>query len=282
MADLSKATNPRAAERTEPNRDPQGEVFLKKLSEVLDSYGGRYKRCILALDAPLESMLRPGQPARVKCSARGERNGSLQRQADACIANAKAAQSEDRQQAWNANLQVQPGSPIPVRIERILRKLSSDFEFTIFGEQRNQTSRQVIEIFPSEAIWSLGVLGHFGDASPADLRLYKRKGRLTVADAMQQASSPLNGFSSLLAACHWISPLPVSSWIRQLATYACFTSPAKGEPTHVRKSKAFDDPIESGLSFLTAVTFAFGCHHLHGDGTDGTIVGPGLMAADAG
>lgn len=279
-ADLSQATNHLAAQRTEPNRDPHGEVFLRELSSVLDTYSGRYERCILALDAPLQCQRRSNQRVRKKCYAKGEKSEIVQRGADESIATAKAKQVAQLR-IWNARLQVQPGSPIPVRIERILRKLSTDLEFTIFGEQRSPTSRQIIEIFPSEAIWSLGVLGHFGDANPADFRLYKQKGRLTVADAMQQASLPLNGFSSLLAPGHGIPSLPISAWIRQLATHACFPPPARGEVTHVRKGKAFDDPIDSGLAFLTAVSFALGCHHLHGAGTDGTIVGPGLMAVDA-
>jgi hypothetical protein len=276
VADLSPVTNPRAAERTEPNRDAHGQEFLRVLTMVLDEYRGRYQRCIVALDAPLQCRLRRDQPVRVRSSAKGERNGSLQRQADACIAVAKAAHADDpARRVWNANLQVQPGSPIPVRIQRILRHLVEKLHFTIFGEERNPASRQVIEIFPSEAIWAVGVLGHYGEASPADLRQYKQRGRLTIADAMKQAAMPLEGFLSLLSAP--TVELPLSNWVSQLATHACQTSLTRGMTTHVTKGKAFDDPIESGLSFLTAVSFALGCHHLWGAGYDGTIVGPGVI-----
>jgi hypothetical protein len=44
-----------------------------------------------------------------------------------------------------------------------------------------------------------------------------------------------------------------------------------------RKGKEFDDPIESGLAFLTAFSFVGGFSHTWGDGSDGTIVGPGLL-----
>lgn len=41
------------------------------------------------------------------------------------------------------------------------------------------------------------------------------------------------------------------------------------------------DAIEPGIAFLTALMFIRGEHHVWGDGSDGTIVGPGRMPAGA-
>jgi hypothetical protein len=55
-----------------------------------------------------------------------------------------------------------------------------------------------------------------------------------------------------------------------------------GRNTHrdglVGKGKRFDDVIDSGAAFLTAVAFALGEAHVWGDGDDGAIVGPGRLA----
>ena len=66
-------------------------------------------------------------------------------------------------------------------------------------------------------------------------------------------------------------------WSDQIADYACKIAADKRNGGIVRKGKGFDDPIESGLAFLTAVIFVGGLSHTWGDGTDGTIVGPGLL-----
>ena len=68
-----------------------------------------------------------------------------------------------------------------------------------------------------------------------------------------------------------------NDWIEQIARHAGTISTSRGRPSQVDKGKGYDDPIESGIAFLTALMFIQGEHHVWGDGSDGTIVGPGRM-----
>ena len=45
----------------------------------------------------------------------------------------------------------------------------------------------------------------------------------------------------------------------------------------MHKGKGFDDPIDSGIAALTCVAYAIGRYHIFGDGSDGTIFGPGSL-----
>ena len=63
----------------------------------------------------------------------------------------------------------------------------------------------------------------------------------------------------------------------QIARHAGMISTSRRRPSHVDKGKGYDDPIESGIAFFTALLFIQGEHHVWGDGSDGTIVGPGRM-----
>lgn len=72
--------------------------------------------------------------------------------------------------------------------------------------------------------------------------------------------------------------LPVSRWIGQIADYACDVS-MQEDDGQVSKGKGFDDPIESGIALLTGVAFLVGIFHVWGDGSDGTVVGPGRFSS---
>ena len=90
---------------------------------------------------------------------------------------------------------------------------------------------------------------------------------------------PLAGFCGLFADCKHesIDQDVVSGWVNKLARNAVACSAGR-EPRTVNKGKGFDDPIDSGLAALTCVAFAVGESHLFGDGTDGAIVGPGVLS----
>ena len=131
----------------------------------------------------------------------------------------------------------------------------------------------MIEIFPSEAIWSLGLSGNFAGKDSEEVRSDKSKGSLNIGCAMEQALGPFAGFESLFVG-HSSARLPLRRWIESIAEYSCRIASGQGGGM-VRKGKGFDDPIESGIAFLTGVSFITGEYHEWGDGTDGTIVGPG-------
>ena len=154
--------------------------------------------------------------------------------------------------------------------------LKSKCGFVCWGIDRKHHERQVIEIFPSEAIWSLGLLNGYPSLKPCDVRSYKNKkpNSLVREVALETALRPLLGFVECFGSQ---VGLPLRRWCEQLADYACAIAADKKKGDTVRKGKGFDDPIESGLAFLTAVSFVGGLSHTWGDGSDGTIVGPGLL-----
>jgi hypothetical protein len=141
---------------------------------------------------------------------------------------------------------------------------------------RTRHDSQVIEIFPSEAVWSLGLQRGFPSVKPSEVRSYKNKkpSRLVREEAMEVALRPLMGFVECFGSQ---IGLPLRRWSEQTAEYACSIAADKKGGDAVRKGKGFDDPIESGMAFLTAVSFVGGLSHTWGDGSDGTIVGPGPL-----
>lgn len=94
------------------------------------------------------------------------------------------------------------------------------------------------------------------------------------AAAREAAIKPLLGFVDRFGP---EVGLPLLRSCEQVADYSCNIAADKRNAEHVRKGKGFDDPVESGLAFLTAMTFVGGMSHAWGDGTDGTIVGPGPL-----
>jgi hypothetical protein len=85
----------------------------------------------------------------------------------------------------------------------------------------------------------------------------------------------LSGFTPLFDS-PLVSRLPVPRWAEQIADYACGVALDDGGT--VSKGKGFDDPIESGIALLTGIAFVVGSFHAWGDGSDGTIVGPGRFS----
>ena len=121
----------------------------------------------------------------------------------------------------------------------------------------------------------MGLSGHYAGRTSEEVRSYKTKGSLTIGCAMEQALGPLAGFERLFEE-QGSTRLPLRRWIESIAEYSCRIAIGRSG-SMVRKGKGFDDPIESGIAFLTGVSFVTGAYHEWGDGTDGTIVGPGRL-----
>ncbi|MDQ6952675.1 MAG: hypothetical protein Q9M15_04025 [Mariprofundaceae bacterium] len=147
----------------------------------------------------------------------------------------------------------------------------NELNFSIFGENREAMPLQVIEIFPSEAIWSLGIKGYYGDIDSKTIRAYKKKKPkdISYTDAHDIAKLPLSAFSTLLP------DIDIDSAIQTIVNHCCENS--KIDNDTVSKGKGFDDPLESGIAFFTALCFTKEKHHIWGSGKDGTIVGPGVL-----
>jgi hypothetical protein len=256
---------------TEPNFDPQGEELCETLLDVIGRHGD-VEGVVIALDAPLHCRERPGQPARRKAVARGESAGSLQRESERAL-RAYARALDSGHTRWSRDLRIQAGSPVPCRIARVLARLEAAGHATYHG---GAASNGVVEVFPSEAIWALGILGGYPGCDSRWVREYKAKKprRLEVVAAREVARRPLGGF--MLPLCTGgLGRETVGAWLDAIADAAVLC--ATGRDGDVRKSKAFDDEIDSGIAFLTAAAFALGESHVWGDGSDGTIVGPGRL-----
>jgi hypothetical protein len=157
----------------------------------------------------------------------------------------------------------------------LLQMLVQQDGFSFWRKGYPAHQRQVIEIFPSEAIWSLGIQGRFRNRTSSEVRAYKHAGprRISRQVAKEQATAALAGFKELFKS-PLTKTLPVQRWIEQIADHACDIG-SSGNDSVVSKGKGFDDPVESGISLLTTVAFVVGDYHAWGDGSDGTIVGPG-------
>lgn len=156
-----------------------------------------------------------------------------------------------------------------------MRTLADEAGFSVWRTGSGPSPRDVIEIFPSEAIWSLGLSGLYAGRTPEEVRSYKTKGSLNIVCTKEQALGPFAGFERLLEE-PGSTRLPLEAWIWSIVEYACRIATVQGGNI-VSKGKGFDDPIESGIAFLTGVSFVTGAYHEWGDGTDGTIVGPGRL-----
>ena len=112
------------------------------------------------------------------------------------------------------------------------------------------------------------------------MRSYKTKKptALTQDEALEAASAPLHGFVPVLARTALGSAL-AERWVGTLTQHACDV--AVRRDGLIGKGKRFDDVIDSGAAFLTAVAFALGQAHIWGDGSDGVIVAPGRLAGVA-
>lgn len=271
---LGDHRNPNHGDPTEPNHDAHGEAITRAILDTIARHRG-HAEVIVALDAPLEAKHRPDQRPRRRSVAKGVRAGYQWRAAEAQLAAHKHASSDPVARAWGADLHIQAGSPVPVRIARMVARLR-EAGIPTYRAGSGTPPRGVIEIFPSEAIWSLGLQAAYGPHDSRHVRAYKAEAprSLGPTDAFEIARRPLLGFRPPLRTAG-LDAHVLDTWIDTIARAA--VDRATTRTGDVRKHKAFDDPIDSGIGFLTAVACALGAWHAWGDGTDGTIVGPGRL-----
>ena len=278
--DLGCAKNPEAHLPTEPNFDGDGHRLIEAMEEVIVQYAGQFDRCIVALDAPLEAAYREGQKPRLKSVRKGEVLGSKRRQCETALSEFKRECTGPRAKDWNHDLRIQSGSPIAPRVQKVIEALKRR-GFEICWERDSSALQQVIEIFPSEAIWALGVTGCYGVSDSRTVRAYKmRKPRtLPQNEAFRMACKPLEGFRQLLSTpgAGRLDSDVLDAWIEAIAANACAVSNSRQDGI-IAKDKGFDDPIDSGIAFLTAVAYSVGRFHVWGNGNDGVIVGPGELS----
>ena len=142
---------------------------------------------------------------------------------------------------WNRDVKIQSGSPIAPRIARICTHLSVNMGFAMFRPGSKDVARQILEIFPSEAIWALGCLGAHARETSKEVRAYKAKKptSLVQADARTYALRPLRGFVHLLESTG--APRAhverANNWIEQIAATRRhdLSKPLPAEPSGQRQ-----------------------------------------------
>jgi hypothetical protein len=178
---------------------------------------------------------------------------------------------------WERAVRVQPGAPLCPRVARLVDRVTTELGFSLWDgrtPRERLPSRTLIETFPAEAIWALGVSGFFGPEAPDSIRLYKLlSGRhVTRRDAMEWAARPLRGFARLLEPKIDLSPA-----IEDIVDWACADAKQDGG---LLLTKRYDDMVDSAIAWLTALAFARDEFHvLVAPDSDGHIVGPGRLPA---
>ena len=274
------ALNPLRERRGAAGFDPAGELLLKAIADTVKRHG--HDRCVVALDAPLHHPDRAARPRRLDMKS-GFNRRPCEDALQAAVSTLGRAGKEGG--GWRAGIKIQAGSPPWPRIQAIVRGLGDiGMPLWLGGEP---TGRDVIEIFPSEAIWSLGIAGHFGAHRDECVRAYKRKGdqeRLGVrCDACNgrpmtfddESNLALSGFAGVLDGAPWFDGA-----CKIVTDVACART-AGSERRGPHKGKGFDDTIDSGIAFLTGACFALGRYHVWApsgaDCDQGVIVGPGVL-----
>jgi len=277
VVDLRAVPNPRGDDMGEPNYDRDGNYLVDALLQTIDRIAAPQEQVVIALDAPIEAIKRSGQSPRLKAVKKGESMGSIRRECEIALSQYAGNLPKEARHGWNRDLRIQSGSPIAPRITSVL-KLLQQRGYQIIRNAIQKPTRGIIEIFPSQAIWALGILGHYHGASSQMIRAYKSKTDKIISTgvAFEIARHPLEGFSEVLCGNGGIDASIVYGWTNALAENAVACSPGR-KSGEVHKGKGFDDPIDSGIAALTSVAYAIDRYHIFGDGTDGTIVGPGKL-----
>jgi len=169
---------------------------------------------------------------------------------------------------WARDVHIQPGAPVPVRITHLVERLTAPGFRLDIGEC--SAARRICEIFRSEAIGSLGGLGHYGGYGDGAVRAYKAKdrARMTRNEVVALATRPLQGFASLVPADDALALIAT-----EVADGCCIGD--SGTDATCRRGKMLDDVVDAGIAFLTAACVSLGNFHTWGDGGDGLIFGPG-------
>jgi hypothetical protein len=296
--DLSKTFNPAAA-ATEPNCDADAALVIAAVEESVKGQQNT-GRVVLAVDAPLRAFDRPYLPPRsrkLESKAAGGEKVAKRLEYRRCDEAARAGLRQDGcEGGWKHVWNIQPGAPLPPRVVALVAGLKR-LGFDLYTRPEDAPARHLlIECFPGEALWVLGVLGHFGKYRPGEAKEYKverwadpRLWRRPAAtekrpwpEVLGWVYRGLYGFGSREVL--GVAPEVFWGWMSDLTRHVLADPLVTGKPgaplraLRARRGKPLDDLVESMNCFLTAVSFARGHAHVwQGDDPyDGHIIGPGL------
>jgi hypothetical protein len=289
---LSETFNPDAAD-TKPNCDADAALVLGAVEKIVKGQQDA-GRVVLAVDAPLQALDRalPPRSRKPESKAAGGEKTAKGMAYRLCDEAAREGLRQDSGEGgWKHVWNIQPGAPLCPRVVELVAGLKR-LGFELYTTPADAPGRRVlIECFPGEALWALGVLGHFGDYRPGEAKEYKverwadprlwgqpaGKAWRPWPEVMGWVYRGLYGFGA--AQVIGVSPEVFRDWMTDLTKHVLnddlITDAAGGR---ARRGKPLDDLVESMNCFLTAVSFAQGRAHvwLGDDPQDGHIIGPGL------
>jgi hypothetical protein len=248
------------------NRDEFGEQIADAIARVMSDHSD-VARVALAIDAPLQAVgaIPAGQTrARRACEVvLNERRKAIDHAAGGAA-------------GWHPA--IQPGAPIPPRVERVVALLKESLGFEVWHQDTATSPQLILECFPAEAIWSAKRMGAYLDQrSGQQVKAYKRqRGQYLTMEEVDHFVKAvlLNGFDS-----PWRGALEWTALVEQLVQQM-LALPDWVVDGRYRGGKLLDDMIDSALCMATALSYANGTVHIWVDPQhldDGHIMGPGPM-----
>jgi len=255
------------ADPTAANCDPEAALVLDAINQLLQQHT-TVKRVVLAVDAPLLSLPRD-LPMRTRNPVAGTLD--YRQPEEQLLANGLQAGPAE----WRVVCPILPGAPLCSRVSALVAGLvNMQFQPYIPGQRLGQ--RILVECFPSEAIWSLGIRGRYGNITPSQARAYKEGGGgwLPWPQALHLLHENLIGFIPAIG----MDGQVVAGWIGEISHRLLLDTELIDQTgLQMRMCKLFDDAIDSANCMFTAVAFAKNAAHVWvGENPyDGHIVGPG-------
>jgi len=252
-----------------PNCDPDATAILGAIEKVIEQRPA--SKVVLAVDAPLIAAAR-SLPPRSKLATGG---ALARRQPENALAAAMAAGPA----AWRQVCHIQPGAPLCPRVTALVGGLTSKCGFRLYDpDAPGMPDRLLIECFPSEAIWALGCLQHYGDITPDQACQYKSKNLKTRSQPWYVLAAAVHhnlaGFSPAIG----LPAASVHRWILNAAA-TLLTDPRLLDEAKVDllAGKLFDDVVDALNCLFTAVALSQNAAHIWRgtNADDGHIIGPG-------
>lgn len=245
------------------DRDPEARQLLKAVSDASEAHCSSNLRLFIGVDAPLQAKQRPDQRWTYRASDRALSEGRM---------------AVDRRQGgslgWHPKLQ--PGYPIPPRVQALVNGLQSAELARIWQPQCNGAQGILLESFPSEALWSARTKGLYPISMAAEVKAYKKqRGQWLEASRVRSLVEtvllPLGGFLAI--------PTMWASLVEQLIDWL-LSDPNWEQEGRYRGGKGLDDAVDSAICLLIALCASEGNAHAWFDPEhpeDGHIVGPGSL-----
>lgn len=259
-----------------PGRDLQADAIINELDLLIKS-NNKTDRVVLAIDGPIQT-IRNHLPIRQPVSAKG----SVERRACDELLN-HCRKRIDRKyggpSGWHPN--VQPGAPIPQRLNIFLSKINQKFGLKVWDNTNSQEEKIAIECFPAEGIWAAKRLEGFPEKLTAPVvKAYKDQGgarlnaiqvRELVETVLLEGFKQITGFPRL-----WPRLVEqVVSWMLENKDWI--------QGGYYRGGKMLDDVVDSMICLATALSYAGNKAHLWLDKnnpSDGHIIGPGIFSEE--